>query len=127
AIMGAIERFMAVLIEHFAAAFPVWLHPEQVRIIPIGPDQFEYAHSLHKKLLDNDIRAIEDPSNDTLNARIRKAQLDKVPYMLIIGGREEENGTVSVRLRTEENLGAVAVDEFIERVSGKIESKALDL
>lgn len=127
AIMGAIERFLSVLIEHFAGAFPVWLHPVQAKILPIGMDQYQYAHEVHQKLLDAGIRAEEDARSESLNARIRDAQLQKVPYMLIVGKREMEDGTVSVRLRTGEDLGALPVDEVIERINHKIISKDLDL
>lgn len=127
AIMGAIERFLSVLIEHFAGAFPVWLAPVQVKIIPVGADQYEYAHQVHTQLLDLNIRAEEDVRGESLNARIRAAQLDKVPYMLIIGKREVENGTVSVRLRTGEDLGELPVDEVQDRIVEKITTKALDL
>lgn len=127
AIMGAIERFMSVLIEHFAGAFPVWLSPVQVKILPIGMDQYQYAHEVHQKLLDAGIRAEEDVRSESLNSRIRDAQLEKVPYMLIIGKREVEEGTVSVRLRTEEDLGAMPVEGALERIKEKIDIKALDL
>lgn len=127
AIMGAIERFLSVLIEHFAGAFPVWLHPVQTKILPIGMDQYQYAHEVHQKLLAAEIRAAEDARSESLNARIRDAQLQKVPYMLIVGKREMEDGTVSVRLRTGEDLGALPVDEVIERINHKIISKDLDL
>lgn len=127
--LGTHERFIGFLIEHFAGAFPVWLHPEQVAIIPIGEKQNEYAAKVNeqiKAILPNARVKVID-NNDTLQKKIRDAQVSKIPYMLILGGREEENSNVSVRLRTEEQLGNMSIDEFIKRLKEKVESKALDL
>jgi threonyl-tRNA synthetase len=125
--LGSHERFIGFLIEHFGGAFPVWLHPQQVSIIPVGEEQYAYAHQIHTQLAEANVRVNEDIRGDTLNARIRSAQLEKIPYMLIIGKREQENNTVSVRLRTGEDLGEVPVEAFRERVLEKIKTKALDL
>jgi len=127
AIMGAIERFMSVLIEHFAGAFPVWLHPIQAKILPIGLDQYQYAHEIHQTLLAAHIRVEEDVRSESLNARIRDAQLEKIPYMLIVGKREVAEGTVSVRLRTGEDLGPMPVEHVAQRLTDKITNKSLDL
>ncbi|WKZ29800.1 MAG: threonine--tRNA ligase [Candidatus Dojkabacteria bacterium] len=127
--IGAIERVMAFLIEHFAGAFPVWLHPEQVRIIPIGLDQQEYAKSVVDSLKASlpGIRVSVDDSSNTLNKRILEAQQEKVPYMIVIGKQEVANGTVNVRLRNGQSLGEISVNDLAERVKEKIQSKALDL
>lgn len=126
-IYGSLERFIGIIIEHFAGAFPVWLAPVQVKIIPVGADQYEFAHQVHTQLLNRNIRAEEDVRGESLNARIRAAQLEKVPYMLIIGKREVENNTVSVRLRTGEDLGELSIDDLQNRILEKITTKALDL
>jgi threonyl-tRNA synthetase len=108
--IGAIERTMAFLIEHYAGAFPVWLSPVQAVTIPIGEGHIEYARKLEAELRAAGIRAQTDDSSERMNQKIRLAQLDKVPYMLVIGDKEIENETVSVRLRT----GAQATMPFAE-------------
>lgn len=127
--IGAIERVMAFLIEHFYGNFPVWLHPDQVVVIPIGLDQHEYAQEVEKAIRSElpNIRMYVDKSNNTLNKRILDAQNKKVPYMIILGKKEVENKTINVRLRTGESLGEVNLKEFITRVDQKISTKALDL
>ena len=113
--LGSMERFVATLIEHYAGAFPVWLSPVQVMIIPIADRHHEYAQEVARQLRDADLRVEIDTSGERMNNKIRQAQLQKIPYMLVIGDREAENGTVSVRLRTEENLGALPVEEFLSK------------
>jgi len=117
ALLGSMERFMGVLIEHYGGAFPVWLAPVQAAIIPIADRHMEYAHSLASQLKDAKLRVQVDDRGERMNAKIRDAQMQKIPYMLVIGDREVEAGTVSVRLRSGENLGAIAVDDFIARVN----------
>jgi len=112
-VLGSMERFVGGLIEHYAGAFPVWLSPVQVQIIPIADRHKEYAASVLQRLREAGLRAELDDSDERMNAKVRKAQLQKIPYMLIIGDREVQAGTVSVRLRSEENLGAKPLDEFI--------------
>lgn len=123
AVTGATERFMAVLIEHFAGAFPVWLAPVQAVMIPIADRHIEYANQVAKQLRDAGLRVEVDESGNRMNAKIRDAQNQKVPYMLIIGDREVEAGEVSLRLRTEENLGAISVDAFLERAQAAIANR----
>ena len=122
-VLGSMERFVGGLIEHYAGAFPVWLSPVQVAIIPIADRHSEYAADVLEQLKVAGIRAELDDSSDRMNAKVRKAQLQKIPYMLIIGDRELEAGTVSVRLRTEENLGAEPLDEFIAMAEEAIAQK----
>jgi threonyl-tRNA synthetase len=127
--IGAIERVMAFLIEHYAGAFPVWLNPEQVVIIPIGEDQKEYAKNAMtemKKAIPW-LRVTVDEDNNTLGKRIFAAQQLKVPYVLVVGKNEVANGTVAMRLRGGENVGELSIADAIARIQEKIESKALDL
>jgi len=112
-VLGSMERFVGGLIEHYAGAFPVWLSPVQVQIIPIADRHNEYAASVLKRLCEAGLRAEMDDSDERMQAKVRKAQLQKVPYMLIVGDRESKAGTVSVRLRSEEDLGPKSLDEFI--------------
>ena len=124
ALLGTHERTIGFLIEHFAGAFPVWLAPVQAAVLPIAERHGEYGDSVHQKLLDADIRS-ELHDDNTLNYRIRQAQLQKVPYMLILGDREAESGQVTVRQRTGENLDPMSVTDAVELVAEKISSKAL--
>jgi threonyl-tRNA synthetase len=125
AIFGSLERFIAILTEHFAGAFPAWLAPTQVKILPIGFSQHNYAYDLGKKMQDAGIRVEIDDRNEKIGYKIREAQTDKVPYMLIVGDKELEGGTVSVRSRKKGELGAVAADDFIRDILEEIGSKAI--
>ena len=113
ALLGSLERFFGILIEHYAGAFPTWLAPEQVRILPITEKQLDYAKELREKLLDEEVRVEMDQENEKLGAKIRKAQMSKVPFMLIVGGRDQEAGTVSVRSRDKGDLGAMKLEDFL--------------
>ena len=121
---GSIERFIGILIEHFAGAFPMWLAPEQVRILPISDKFLDKANEIKQKLFDAGIRVSLDDRAEKVGYKIREAQLKKVPYMLIVGEKEVESGTVSVRSRKDGDLGAVSVDEFIKKALEEIETKA---
>ena len=126
AVSGSFERFIAILIEHFAGAFPVWLAPEQVRVLPIADDFREHAEGVTRALRDAGIRAHLDVRNETLNYRIRDGETMKVPYMAVIGKREAEANTLAVRERgTGNKQEVVPVSEFIARVTGEIRSRAL--
>ena len=126
AVSGSIERFIAILVEHFAGAFPVWLAPEQVRVLPISDDLAPQATDVLRRMHDSGIRAFLD-THDTLNYRIREAELMKVPYMAVVGKREAEAGTVAVRTRgTGKKQDIIPVGEFIARVSSEIASRALN-
>tara|TARA_Y100001933_G_scaffold264372_1_gene329670 strand:- start:4164 stop:6155 length:1992 start_codon:yes stop_codon:yes gene_type:complete len=122
---GSMERFVAVLIEHFAGAFPVWLAPVQAVVLPIAERHAEYAEGFYEKLRAAGVRVELDAANETLNKRIRQAQMRKVPYMLIAGDREIEEGQVSVRLRSGENLDPLSVDQAVELIQSKVSEKAL--
>lgn len=123
ALMGSLERFMGVLIEHFAGAFPVWLSPVQAVIIPIADRHLEYAGTVAERLKEAGLRIEIDARSERMNAKIRDAQLQKVPYMLVLGDREAESGAVAVRLRSEEDLGAMPVEDFIKRAQDDIEAR----
>jgi threonyl-tRNA synthetase len=125
--IGAMERTIGFLIEKHAGAFPVWLSPMQVKIIPISDKHLEFASQVKEMLKNKGVRVEIDGRNDTMQAKIRGAQNEKIPYMLIIGDREVENNQVSVRLRTEEDLGALPVADVIEKISNKYLTKAQDL
>ncbi|MEK7595437.1 MAG: threonine--tRNA ligase [Patescibacteria group bacterium] len=125
--LGSHERFIGFLIEHFAGAFPVWLSPLQVKLIPISQNQADYAQRLKDKLLEKDIRVELDDRDETMQAKIRDAQMQKIPYMFIVGKKEVEANTVSVRLRTGEDLGALKALDAISRVGERISSRSLDL
>ena len=115
ALFGSLERFIGVLIEHTAGAFPVWLAPVQAVMIPVTDSQNDYCEAVAAKLEERGIRVEVDASSERMQNKIRQAQLQKIPYMLVVGKREAEAGTVSVRLRSEEDLGAMPVDDFAAR------------
>jgi threonyl-tRNA synthetase len=125
-VLGSMERFFACLTEHYAGAFPVWLAPVQAVLIPIADRHREYANKLNEDLRLRDIRAQLDDRSERMNLKIREAQLNKIPYMLIIGDKEIENGTVSMRLRSGEDLGSLSFAEFLNRIRTMIESRILD-
>jgi len=114
AMLGSLERFIGILIEHCAGAFPFWLAPEQVRVLPITERSLEYAGQVHRRLIDARLRATVDPRNEKIGAKIREAQIFKTPVMLVLGDREAEAGTVAVRYRKGGDRGAIALDAFVE-------------
>ncbi|MGE5633508.1 MAG: threonine--tRNA ligase [Caulobacteraceae bacterium] len=122
-IFGSIERFIAILTEHFAGAFPVWLAPVQVVVLPISEKQNEYAEQLVRKFEELDIRAEADLRNEKVGFKIREAQIQKVPYMLVVGDKEVESGSVAVRDRKEGDKGTMKVDEFLDTLMKEIKSK----
>ncbi len=124
ALLGSMERFMGVLIEHFAGAFPVWLAPVQAVIIPIADRHVAYARQVEASLKQAGLRVRVDDRSERMNAKIRDAQLQKVPYMLIVGNREAEAGAVAVRLRSGEDLGALSLEAFLARAKDDIASHA---
>jgi threonyl-tRNA synthetase len=120
---GSLERFIGTLIEHYAGAFPVWLAPVQAAIIPITDRHIEYARAVERQLKAAGIRAELDLSDGRMNAKIRNAQLQKIPYMLVVGDKEQEAGAVAVRLRTNANLGPMPLGDFIARVQQEVRTK----
>lgn len=124
-VFGSIERFIGIIIEHFAGAFPTWLAPVQVRVIPIAQGHHEYATVVADQLSGNGIRLEIDQRNEKLGYKIREAQMQKIPYMLIVGDQEKENNSVAVRSREEGDLGTVSLDEFTDNIAEEINSKTL--
>ena len=116
ALMGSLERFFGVLIEHYAGAFPLWLAPVQARIMNITDAQSDYAAEVYRELRSAGVRVENDSRNEKLNFKIREAQVAKVPYMLIVGDKEMENRAVTVRLRNGKNLEPMAPAKFVELV-----------
>ncbi len=123
ALLGSMERFMGVLIEHYAGAFPVWLAPVQAVLIPIADRHVGYANGVAEKLREQDLRVEVDASSDRMNAKIRNAQLQKVPYMLVVGDREVEGSQVAVRLRSGEDLGPMSVESLLARIQADVQQK----
>ncbi len=125
-VLGSMERFMACLIEHYAGAFPVWLSPVQAVIIPIADRHLDYARHLAGELREGGMRVQVDDRSERMNLKIREAQLGKVPYMLVIGDKELDTSTVSLRLRNGEDLGSLSASEFMSRVKSVIEARVPD-
>lgn len=123
ALLGSIERFFGVLIEHYAGAFPPWLSPDQIAIIPVGETAYEYAKSVEKRLKGEGFRVAVDLSDDRMNAKIRKAQKMKTPYMLILGEKERDGGLVSVRYRNGKQENFLPIDDFVKSVHETVEKK----
>ena len=124
-VFGSVERFIGILTEHFAGAFPTWLAPVQAKVLPLSEKFLDYAGEVQKKLLDAGIRAELDERSEKLGYKIREAQSLKIPYMLVVGGKEQENGTVAVRTRLGGDQGAMEIDAFIEAIRQEIDEKRL--
>ncbi len=124
ALLGSIERFFGVLLENYAGAFPPWLAPDQIAVVPVGESAFDYANELVKKFRNAGLRAYADLSGERMNAKIRKAQQMKVPYQVIVGGKEVESGTVSVRYRGGRQANGLSIEAFIKEVQEIVEAKA---
>ncbi|HVS73578.1 MAG TPA: threonine--tRNA ligase [Phycisphaerae bacterium] len=122
---GSMERFTGILIEHFAGAFPVWLSPTQVAVLTISEKVNDYARSVFGKLTAAGVRAELDLSGDKIGGKIRRAREAKIPYMLILGGKEAEQATVSVRTRKDKDLGSMHADAFVEKIRGEIRGRVL--
>jgi threonyl-tRNA synthetase len=124
ALYGSIERFFGILVEHYAGAFPVWLAPVQVVVMPITDRQAEYATKVHQQLADLGFRVELDDRKEKVNLKIREAQLQKIPYMLVVGDREAEAGTVSVRHRKHADMGVRPIEEFISMLRTQVDEKS---
>ena len=123
ALLGSMERFIGILIEHYGGVFPVWLSPVQVVVIPIADRHVEYADTVLAQLKDAGVRAHTDESNNRMGAKIREAQLQKIPYMLVVGDREADSDSAAVRLRSGENLGALPISDIIDRIDEDVRAK----
>ncbi len=124
-VFGSIERFIGIITEHFAGAFPTWLAPVQAMVIPISEKHAEYAKQLLAKLEAAGIRAQADMRNEKMGYKIREAQLQKIPYMLVVGDKEAEAGTISLRSRKNGDEGTMSAEEFISRIREEIDSRSL--
>ena len=125
ALLGSMERFFAVLIEHYGGNFPVWLQPQQVAVIPITDRNNEYAYQVQGTLEKAGLRVEVYDNSDRMQAKVRDAQLLKIPYMLVLGDQEEEQGLVNLRLRTGDRKGNMTLDDFVALAQGVVASKAL--
>ena len=124
--IGCYERTLALLIEKYAGAFPLWLAPEQVRIVPIADRHLDKAYEVKEKLANNGIIRVEvDDRSEKLGYKLREAQLQKIPYMLVIGDKEAETDTVSVRKRFEGDIGSSSVEDFIAKAKEEIDNKVI--
>jgi threonyl-tRNA synthetase len=123
AILGSFERFIAILIEHYAGAFPLWLAPVQAVVLPISDRHLDYAGSVRDRLQAAGLRAVLDERQEKIGYKIREAQLQKVPYMLVVGDRESSEGTVSVRERAGGDKGAMNVSDFVAKAQDEIATK----
>jgi threonyl-tRNA synthetase len=125
ALYGSVERFFGILLEHYAGAFPVWLAPVQAIVLPITDRNLDYAKQVHARLVDAGLRATLDSRQEKVNFKIREAQLQKIPYMLVVGDREAQNGAVAVRNRKHGDQGVKSMEAFLAEVQGLIDSKAV--
>ncbi len=127
ALMGSLERFFGILIEHYAGAFPLWLAPEQIRVLPLTEKQQDYADTVAGRLREAGLRVAVDERSEKIGAKIRNAQLDKIPYMLIIGPREAEENVVAVRSRTKGDQGAMPLSDLVDQVQEEIRLRSAQL
>jgi threonyl-tRNA synthetase len=119
AIVGSMERFLGILIEHFGGAFPLWLAPEQAVVLNVSEHQADYAESVAAALRKAGFRVAADLRNEKISYKIREHSLQKLPYQLVVGDKEKQAGSVAVRTRSGEDLGAMALDAFIERLGNE--------
>jgi len=122
-VLGSLERFIAILTEHYAGAFPLWLSPVQVVVMPITERTHGFAQSVAKSLSEAGIRVETDLRNEKIGFKIREAQMQKIPYMLVLGDKEEESGQITVRKRSEGDTGAMSLQEFITMIEEEIRNK----
>ena len=124
--MGCYERTLALLLEKYAGALPMWMAPEQIRLLPIGDEQEAYARAFAEQLEDEGLRVSVDARNEKIGYKIRAAQLEKIPYMLVIGEKEMAEGTVAVRSRKTGDIGVMSADEFLAFAKKQVKEKSLD-
>ena len=127
AVLGSFERFIGILIEHYAGAFPIWLAPEQVRVLPISEKTNDYAKAVADKLKKASLLCACDFSNEKINAKIAKAHSERLPYMLVVGPREAQSDSVNVRIRGIKENKTIKIDEFLTMALNKIADKKIDL
>jgi len=122
---GSMERFIGMLIEHFSGAFPLWLAPEQLRLLTVSEKSEEYGRQVEQQLLDAEFRVTGDYRGQKLGAKIREAQLSLIPYMLVVGEKDAQNGTVTVRDRIEGDLGAMPLDAAIAKLQEEVDARTV--
>ncbi len=127
AVLGSFERFIGILIEHYGANFPLWLSPEQVRVLPISEKSNDYAKIVEDKLKNASLRCRCDFSNEKINAKIARAYSEKLPFMLVVGPKEAQSDTINVRIRGVKDNKTVRIDEFLRIAKDKIADKKIDL
>ena len=123
ALLGSLERFIGVLIEHYAGAFPVWLSPTQIWVMPIGESHREYAKEIGEKFFQNDLRMKIKDENETVSKKIREGEIQKIPYLVVVGDKEKENKTIRIRKRGEGDIGEMKVEEFLKLIKKEIDEK----
>ena len=123
AVLGSMERFFGCLIEHYAGAFPIWLSPVQAVVIPIADRHIDYARQVQEQLLEAGMRVEVDARSERMNAKVRDAQVQKIPYMLVVGDQEVASHQIAVRLRNGQNLGPQSVDTFLATAQEEIRNK----
>ena len=123
-ILGSLERFIAILTEHYAGAFPSWLAPVQVIVMPITERTHDYAKVVADKLTEAGFRIETDNRNEKIGFKIREAQMQRIPYMLVLGDKEAESGFITVRKRHEGDIGSMELDDFIVKLSDEIENRS---
>ena len=123
ALLGSLERFIGVLIEHYAGAFPVWLSPTQIWVMPIGESHREYAKEIREKFFQNDLRMKIKDENETVSKKIREGEIQKIPYLVVIGNKEKENKTIRIRKRGEGDIGEMTVEKFLKLIKKEIDEK----
>ena len=122
---GSLERFIGILIEHYAGAFPFWLAPVQVSLIPVAEAHEAHAKGIQKKMQEAGLRVETKPSSDTLGSRIRQAQTEKIPYMIVLGDKEIQADKIAVRSRTKGDLGQTALLEFLAKAKEEVEKRGV--
>jgi len=123
ALLGSLERFIGVLLEHYSGDLPLWLSPVQIWTIPISEKHEKYAKEINVKLLENEIRAEIRNDNETISKKIREGEIQKIPYLLVVGDKEIKAKSVSIRKRKQGNIGEMKLDKFIEKIKKEIEEK----
>jgi len=124
-LLGSMERFVGTLIEQYAGAFPLWLSPTQIVVIPISDKNIEYAKSITNTLINKNVRVVLNEDNDTLGKRIRDAEIQKIPYIIVVGQKEEEHNIISVRERKLGDIGNFSLNDFVARIENEINDKII--
>ena len=125
AILGSTERFLGILIEHYAGAFPLWLAPIQATVLPVSEKFSSYGEKVSKELRESGVRVTLDDANETLGKRIRESELQKIPYVLVVGEKEETNGTINIRHYRRGQEGEIGIHSLVEKIKEEIEKKTI--